>query len=72
MLRPILFSLSLLALGACREDPKPNLPPEAPPAQPSPAAKGTSIEFGYDGVKVESKAGEVELGKDTARLVLPK
>ncbi|MBL7951755.1 MAG: hypothetical protein JNM62_08540 [Flavobacteriales bacterium] len=76
MLRP-LSTLAIVALlfTACSDEPKPNVPAEPPPAQPSPAATpekpGTSIELGEGGVKVESKDIEVNVGTDTARVVVP-
>ncbi len=74
MIRTTLLLLTLavlITLSACGGEDKPQAPLEAPPAQPGEAPKGTSIEFGDDGVSVESKDLEVQLGTDTARVVLP-
>lgn len=69
------LAIATLLFAACSTEPKPNVPAEPPPAQPGPAAttekSGTSIELGDDGVKVESKDIEVNVGVDTARVVLP-
>jgi hypothetical protein len=61
----ILLTASLLA---CKDEPKQS-PPPPPPAQPEP--KGTSVNVGGQGVKVESGNTSVEVGKDTASIELP-
>lgn len=66
-----LLTIATLALSACSPEPKPNVPPETPPAQPNNGTKGTSIELGDEGVKVQSKDLNVQVGSDTARVVLP-
>jgi len=67
----LLLTILTIALSACGGEDKPQAPPEPPSAQPDNVNKGTSIELGDGGVKVESKDLEVELGTDTARIVLP-
>ena len=67
---PLLATLAI-SLGACGGDDKPKAPPEPPPTPPKIEAKGTSIELGDGGVKVESKDLELQLRSDTARVVLP-
>ena len=68
----IAFS-TLLLLGACGGDPKPQPPPEPAPVQPDKPAKssqpeepGTSIRIGDDGVKIDSKGTNVSLSGDSA------
>ena len=65
---PLLAALAI-TLGACGGDEKPKAQP--PPTPPKIEAKGTSIELGDGGVKVEIKDLELQLRSDTARVVLP-
>jgi len=57
---------SILMFAGCKEEPKPQAPPEPPPAQPAP--EGTTINVGDGGVEIQSEGGNVNVSSDSAHI----
>ena len=62
---------ALLTFAGCKDEPRPQPPPEAPPAQPEP--QGTRIRAGEGGVEIRTEDGGLEVSPDSVNVdVKPK